>query len=522
MKISHFSALLIIITLLTSVTISGVFFHFVYLPQFQEEQDYQHNRELRAIEKALLYAQRDLDTLTQDYAVWDEMVDMIDGQSQFEALDSQTMLKSYELANIDAVYLFDAKGQIIFSLPLTLDFSFANVQSGDRWKGAVIPSDEQLASEVISKRTGYLLINNVPVYFSNVSVLPSIGKGKVAGSLMTLRILDSRLIEEIEDLTLTSFSLFDEGKLAIESKSEHQSHPQARAPHSSELQINDVFGHPAFYLRLLSHHYIIPKFFSTETIFIFIAFFIASIAVVIPISWAFLKPITQINLVLRKMTRHGGVIKIPTRMFIDEIKLLANSFNTLLDKIDRHQNYLESLSIKDPLTGIANRRGLEAFADRAFNEWQQGKGCLGFLMIDIDDFKAYNDALGHIAGDRAILNIAQTLMLECKRRGESVTRYGGEEFCVIIQGENTKQMEVLADRMLKRIRLLAIHHPENEKGFVSISIGGVFFSRMHPQLALSSWQQMVELADEQLYKAKSQGKDRLVSHTASAELKLVP
>jgi len=201
---------------------------------------------------------------------------------------------------------------------------------------------------------------------------------------------------------------------------------------------------------------------------------------------------------------------------------LTHSFNLVVDKLERHQNYLESLSFNDPLTGIANRRSLEVFAQRAQEQWRDGKGAIGFLMIDIDYFKSYNDSLGHQAGDQVLIRIAQALMVECRRRGELVTRYGGEEFCVVIQGDNIAQMKLLSERLLKRVRELNIYHEHSPLEIITVSIGGVFYPPFHPQFEQDDWQTMIGLADSQLYVSKHAGRNCLnIKYEAVHPLALV-
>ncbi|QSX36348.1 sensor domain-containing diguanylate cyclase [Shewanella sedimentimangrovi] len=509
MKLNHFSLLLIGgLTLLSSLT-AFVLFGVFLRPELAKEIRDQQQMEVRALTAGLEFYKRPLKTFAFDYAVWDEMVDFIRRPSD-TFIESNLYPAAFSVADIDAAMLFDPQGKVIWQyqgIPAPLP---RDIETHPLWFGGLLPSAEEVASARPSTRTGLLRSGNKVVLFSNAAVLPSDGDGPVVGSFMVIRAIKPSLTDELQRLTLVDFNL-DLAQPRLHKQlsllTEDSRINEIRASHTWLL--NDVLGQPAMVLTLRHKKSEAPAFFSKEASLIFFTFISVFLCGLLPITLVILNPLRAINRVLVKMTSRGRLIKMKPQFFIEEISRVAQSFNQLADMLERHQNYLESLSLQDPLTGIANRRGLEAFASRAHEEWLAGKGTIGFLMLDLDEFKSYNDSLGHTEGDKALLTIAQALLIECRRRGELVTRFGGEEFCVVIHGDNLQQMERLANRMLERVRELQIVHPKGQYGLMTVSIGGIFYEHFHPQFVGVSWHDMLAMADKQLYIAKSEGRNRL-------------
>jgi diguanylate cyclase (GGDEF)-like protein len=163
------------------------------------------------------------------------------------------------------------------------------------------------------------------------------------------------------------------------------------------------------------------------------------------------------------------------------------------------------MSITDPLTSLPNRRYLEERLTEEVNRSKRHDYPMSFLMIDIDDFKAYNDNNGHQAGDLALQITAHCLKASL-RSADVASRYGGEEFCILLPQTSIDEAGAIADRI--RDRVATTHYPHGKSqplGRVSISIGVSTFSSI-----VSSAETIVAAADRALYEAKHQGKDRTV------------
>ena len=170
-------------------------------------------------------------------------------------------------------------------------------------------------------------------------------------------------------------------------------------------------------------------------------------------------------------------------------------------------NQLEVISTTDALTGIANRRHFDTVLAAEWSRAVRLGQSLALGLIDLDWFKKYNDHYGHLAGDECLRQVARVLAKKLGRTGDLVARYGGEEFVFIApvtDGENARR---LAQLVCEAVQALALPHELSDFGCVTLSIGVAAFV---PRRTESPYM-LVGRADEMLYQAKAQGRNRVVA-----------
>lgn len=167
---------------------------------------------------------------------------------------------------------------------------------------------------------------------------------------------------------------------------------------------------------------------------------------------------------------------------------------------------LEKLALQDSLTGLANRRHFQAILDLEFADADTNLHPLSLIMIDIDFFKSYNDAYGHVAGDKCIVAVAQCIRDCLNRTGDLAVRYGGEEMAIFLPYNDATGAFSLAEKIRQTVLARNIAHAGNPLGIVSISLG--VYSCL-PQ-ECPSVETLVERADAALYTAKRNGRNQTV------------
>ena len=196
------------------------------------------------------------------------------------------------------------------------------------------------------------------------------------------------------------------------------------------------------------------------------------------------------------------------------IELVAPQIALALERaVWQHRaNQFQLMSITDPLTGLHNRRYMEVRLTEELNRSKRYDQPMSFMMIDIDDFKQYNDRNGHQAGDRALEIVAQCLR-STLRKVDVASRYGGEEFSILLPQANLKEAGAIADRLRRRIMAAAFPHGASQPlGAVTVSIGLAAYSA-----SLDTAEAIIRAADRALYHAKSHGKNRAYAYQGAAQ-----
>lgn len=179
---------------------------------------------------------------------------------------------------------------------------------------------------------------------------------------------------------------------------------------------------------------------------------------------------------------------------------------TRLKMVDQARQ-LETLSQRDALTGLANRRHLDEVITSEWNRSIRYRTPLTVMMIDIDYFKPYNDTLGHPEGDRCLKIIADNIAKTAARSGDLAARYGGEEFLLLFATTDREHAIKQAERLVQLIHELAIPHPASPvSAHVTVSIG---VASTIPQLHEQSTD-FIKKSDSALYQAKTAGRNRFV------------
>jgi diguanylate cyclase (GGDEF)-like protein len=186
------------------------------------------------------------------------------------------------------------------------------------------------------------------------------------------------------------------------------------------------------------------------------------------------------------------------------LDMIAPQMALALDRVEWHSKatQFQLLSITDPLTGLVNRRYLEERLQEELERSKRHRFAMSFMMVDIDDFKAYNDAHGHQAGDLALEMTAQCLKTAL-RSADVAARYGGEEFSILLPQTGLAEARTIGERIRRRIERTQFPHGQSQPhGAVTVSLGVSCFGA-----ELDTPAEIIRAADRALYAAKGRGKN---------------
>ena len=215
------------------------------------------------------------------------------------------------------------------------------------------------------------------------------------------------------------------------------------------------------------------------------------------------------------------VVKLPDKLeLLARIRYHSQWYIHKLQRDDAYRSLQESqrrlkelnlslmhLSTHDSLTDIPNRYHFDQEYSAEWRRTGREKQPLAIIMIDIDFFKKYNDEKGHQAGDECLINVADILQNALNRPGDMVARYGGEEFIALLPNTDTAGAEGIARRMQSELNAAHIPHPSPESlGHVTISVG---VASMVPGMG-DRPDALIQAADDALYQAKENGRNRIV------------
>ena len=213
-----------------------------------------------------------------------------------------------------------------------------------------------------------------------------------------------------------------------------------------------------------------------------------------------IKPVKETEL----LSRVRSVMRLKRE--IDRRKAREADLLRMTEQLEMISKTLENLINIDSLTEVANRRYFDRLLE---NEWQRAirrADPLALLIIDIDDFKAYNETYGHPKGDQCLRQVATALNEVIKRAGDLVVRYGGEEFAVVLPNTNNEGAMAVAEQLRSAIDALNIPHEHATVGdTLTVSIG---IAAGVPQQRGAQCQ-IVAAAESALYVAKSEGRNRI-------------
>jgi diguanylate cyclase (GGDEF)-like protein len=204
-----------------------------------------------------------------------------------------------------------------------------------------------------------------------------------------------------------------------------------------------------------------------------------------------------------------------TNSFDDDDMRLLQALGALaavaIVNADLYQATLE-LSVTDALTKVMNRRALNRMLEAEVTRAQRFSTQLAVLMIDCDHFKQYNDRMGHLLGDEALKELAQTLQASV-RKVDAVARFGGEEFCVVLPRADDEAAEEVADKLLKAVRAITLPGVTTQPlGRLSISIGvAVYPADMPTAYVDDPAVALLAVADKAAFMAKNRGRDQVVA-----------
>ena len=190
----------------------------------------------------------------------------------------------------------------------------------------------------------------------------------------------------------------------------------------------------------------------------------------------------------------------------DLVELRTSTLREVTRKLEEANRKLQDQAMRDGLTGLLNRRGWDRALAGEWRRLERTRGTLSVVMFDLDFFKPYNDALGHLAGDDCLQKVAEILAGNASRPGDVAARFGGEEFALLLPDTPPEGARALAEKARAEVAALGLVHPGSAGGGVVTVSAGV--ASVRPKQGEAP-ENLVARADQALYRAKAAGRNRV-------------
>lgn len=492
--------------------------HFLIFPGFIRLEGQEAQQNIQRINNAIAQEIRTLDTTNLDWANWDDTIVFI------ETAD-EGFLKSNLIGNIVE--------------DLNLHYlQFLTLDAENRWQGSTANLTKaditeldrliQLTAEDslldFNARKGLVSLAGRPFILSLRPVLTSTGKGPNRGLVVMGKFVD---IDALQEQTKVIFSLSSLSKkqseamlsgILAEIKTGNLYPIRKTNQHKFAMHalLKDINGKEAFILHTTYPRVITNQglrlvnnamFFSTIGALALLILYLFLLSRVI------LNPIHSLTIHVRKIIQSQDYSKKIGMGRKDDIGLLATAFDQLLAKIQVQTNalitankQLEDMTLTDPLTEIANRRKLDIFLAEEWIRLSRQQEPMTLIMADIDHFKLYNDSYGHDKGDTCLKRVARILAACCHRPADLVSRFGGEEFVILLPDTDSKGGQRVASNMCQALIAEQIEHKASLTApFVTMSLGVATITPNDKQ----DGDTLLKAADDALYNAKNQGRNQV-------------
>lgn len=527
---------LIVLVLFATLGAANFFIQrYVIYPSFLDLEHHEAGENLQRVFHAIDREGYHLEKFCRDWATWDDSYDFMTSGSE-DFVSSNLNDDALDNISLNLMIFCDNNGTIVWSRGR--DFTHNKTISIDLLAAGKIPAnhllfDVQPSEEGGKGKNGVFNTEKGPLLFATREILRSDGSGPDKGFLIMGRFLDETMLKTLKDQTRIPFDVVFPfhnadvlcntagiNPMRIDNLSYFTQHEGEYVKACAAYR--DAAGEALFGVQYLFPREITRK--GIASIRYAAILIIASGAIVLVMLNMLLQAVVLRP--LQSLTRHAAKLQeegdYSLRLNLersDEVGVLANSIDTLVqtisdrtEELKRANEKLTQLSLRDAMTGIANRRMLDTYLKQEWRRAMRDQTPISFILADVDFFKNYNDAYGHPQGDQCLIAVAAVMQGQLQRPADLAARFGGEEFAVILPDTNAAGAAHIAEMLRQAVLDLRMEHASGASPFVTISLGLV---TMIPPIedGDGGMPLLFQRADQALYEAKKSGRNRLVVWT---------
>lgn len=505
------------LVLLVSVFILSAVINTYTVPRLLQWETLEAEAEAKRAHRALKREYQHLLIYVRESAVWDDTYHFVQESNQ-NYIDANLGVKHFVAAGVDLLSHLDDDGNQVwagYSASGKVDTDTGAILADEIWtsvKGTL--GNLQSVAGIVATSKGLMVVAAHRVHDSREQEMQR-------GMMLAGRLLENDLLAQLRGETGLDFDIFPmadlsalEKPVVMESDLPVSGEPLARFISDSQLQLlarfQDFSGQAALVIRInlsrdgFSQAVEIIRYSLVGTTIVFV--FTLLCAWLLMRRMVFL-PIADLAKHTSELHDSGDYKRRFGRRDTDELGALAREFDELLNRIETQAEDLKRLSFEDGLTSLKNRRYFDEQLRLAWAMLQRTRQPLSLLILDVDDFKRYNDHYGHQQGDAALRAVAQVTRDVLRRAVDTVARYGGEEFAAILPGTSLADAQLLAERVRTELMELGLPHETSQVASVVTVTIGVASANAGSDMESDV---LLRMADQALYAAKHSGKNKVM------------
>lgn len=445
-------------------------------------------QKLTRLENYLYLEGERLQRLTLDWSIWDDTYEFIAGNKPLY-IESNLQMNTFENNEIDYMFFYDQGNSFIFGKGIAAIPS----ELKDVVQNLVVTFGKQDSAFIVSTSNGLAYVDIQDTYVSS-------GEGEPNGKLAMVRYIDETFLNTLENalsLQIKDISIVERIAFPpheIQWLNEKKMDGSIFIPVTTENEF-------AQFVLLDDRDYFLQKSKSLNDLFvIFILMILFLVALIyILMDRLIVSRVTNLSIQLKDInkSKDGSHRLTHSRKNKDEIFLLEHTTNELLESLEQSHMEIKRLAYHDYLTGLPNRFKLKM----DFDEMSKTDNSFALFFMDLDGFKYINDGYGHSIGDMLLQEVASRLTTSIIHENAIISRFGGDEFVILVQQVSYHELEKLGDLINE-----VISEPYEINGIIARITTSIGISRM-PEDS-ETFDQLIQHADQAMYDSKRNGKNQ--------------
>ena len=456
--------------------------------------------EMFSLNSVLELKKETLATFVSDYANWDDTWHYVQ-EPYREYIATNFTDTTFESLKLSGALLLNNQREPVFNLEYNSESSLVTSNSTRLLDWLQQGGVEHLNDQ---PTTLFQSIDESPYLLAISPVMHSDNSGPRQGWLIFFQLLDDDILSVWKRITRIPLMRTDIPQNAVDLLTSPE---DAQTFHDRCLMSPEQ--QPVYCFRI-NHQQELPQFLSSNVITAFLLIALIPGIIFILLVHLLITPIRKATDLLELNNKDGMLrpVLFTTPLRIRELRQLRDTYNQLVYTARQQQARLEQLSNTDRLTNIPNRRAFDDALESTWKRLKRHKQSAALILVDIDYFKRFNDHYGHQVGDDALHRVAQALKGCAKRTDEITSRFGGEEFALILYIDDANNLDAVRHRIHESIRELNIRHEHSSVSKkLTISFGIAWIRESGPWLENMSKEEWLRAADAALYEAKASGRN---------------